>query len=328
MNTRLRTPPTIAPELDVPAIAVRQAGCFTRSQARADGFGDYRQRMLLRAGRWRRLVGPVLVPADLEITPWTRAHAAVLASGRYRAVSHSTAAALWGWAIDERYHVIRSSGRTHLDVNEHRLPVRSGDVALASGIRVTTLMRTLQDVMTGFEHRAAAAALADGFRIGLFTPPEVAHAVAGLRHRTGAPQARALARCCRGRPFSILEFDFHQVAWSIDPDGWRFNVPIRDAEGLIGYVDALHEPTGTVIELDGRIYHADTFEADRTRDQRLAALGLLCVRVTRRHLDTPLPTRHRIERILMSRGWGAPARRIGPPLRHGSDRGEAGSRFG
>lgn len=290
-------------------MAGRQAGCFTRSQARADGFGDYRQRLLLASGRWRPLVGSVLVPADLEITPWTRAHAAVLASGRYRAASHSTAAALWGWTIDERFHVIRSSGRTHPDVIEHRLPLASGDVVLAAGIRITSLVRTLQDVMTGFEQRPAVAALADGFRVGLFTPHDVASVAAGLRHRTGAPQARELAHSCRGGPFSILEFDFHQVAWSIDPDGWRFNVSIRDAEGLIGYVDALHEPTRTVIEVDGRAYHADTFEADRTRDQRLAALGILCTRVTRTHLETPLLTRHRIERILASRGLGERAGR-------------------
>jgi len=63
--------------------------------------------------------------------------------------------------------------------------------------------------------------------------------------------------------------------------GWRFNTEVHDAEGKIGDVDALHAATGIVVELDGQQFHGpDRFQADRTRDQRLAAAGYVVLRFT------------------------------------------------
>ena len=298
MIARLVPRAPVAARIDMPAHALSQAGCFTRSQARAAGFGDYSQRALVRSGRWLCVVGSVMACAGQPRDAWSRAHAAVLASGRYRAVSHSTAAAIWGWPIDEDLHVIRPGGRLHSGITEHRHPLAAGEVALQHGVRLTTLARTVEDVITGFESRAAAAALAEGFRLGLFMPEDVQAAAHRAHGRTGAPRARSLAASCRGRPFSILEWDFHQVAWTVDPGGWGFNVPVRDRHGLIGHVDALHEPTGTVVELDGRAFHEDRFQADRTRDQRLACLGLLCVRLTHADVAAPLMVAARLRSIL------------------------------
>lgn len=293
--------PSIGPHPDSPPESQTQAGCFSRSQARAVGIADHRQRRLIASGLWVPVTSGVFRTASLQPTAWMRAHAALLASGLSRAVSHSTAAALWGWPIDDELHVIRRGGRTHAAIREHRVVLSLQEVNQAFGVRFTTLPRTVADVLTGFDHDVAVAALAEGFRRGLFTAADVASAAATTRGRSGAGQARALADSCRGGPYSLLEWEFHQVAWAVDPDGWQFNVPIRDYGGLIGVVDALHVPTGTVVEVDGRAYHGDRFQADRTRDQRLAALGLLCVRVTHSDLRSPMMVADRLRRILATR---------------------------
>jgi very-short-patch-repair endonuclease len=45
--------------------------------------------------------------------------------------------------------------------------------------------------------------------------------------------------------------------------------------------DALHEGTKIVVELDGQQFHGpERFQADRTRDQRLAAAGYVVLRFT------------------------------------------------
>lgn len=289
----------------IPPEAVAQAGCFTRSQARVAGIGDHRQRLLITAGTWVPVVGPVVRAADVEVGPWLRAHAAVLASGRYRAVSHSTAAALWGWPVDESLHLIRPGGRLHAGLTEHRLTLGPHETVVRHGIRITTLPRTVTDILAGFDADSAVAALAEGFRRGVFEPAEVIGAARHAAGRTGAVRARHVAWTCRGGPWSFLEWEFHQVAWSIDPDGWRFNVPIRDGHGLIGVVDAMHEPTGTVVELDGRAFHQDRFQQDRSRDQRLAALGLLSVRFTHADMRVPLAVAAQLRTILATRQRGA-----------------------
>jgi hypothetical protein len=93
-------------------------------------------------------------------------------------------------------------------------------------------------------------------------------------------RARHLAASTRCEPHSVLEWRFHRLAESLGP-GWRYNADVHDAQGFVGRVDALHEPSGTVVELDSRRYHGpDRHQPDRTRDQRLAALGLVVIRLT------------------------------------------------
>ena len=101
-----------------------------------------------------------------------------------------------------------------------------------------------------------------------------------LTGRHGAANARAVARSCSERPFSVLEWRFHGLIRELGP-GWAFNVEIHDEDGLVGVVDAVHWASRTIVELDGRAYHGDDrFQSDRTRDQRLAAMGFVVIRLT------------------------------------------------
>ncbi len=76
---------------------------------------------------------------------------------------------------------------------------------------------------------------------------------------------------------------------------------MRDAWGLVGRVDALHVRSRTVVELDGRAYHENSFQYDRTRDQRVAVIGGLSVRITHEDMRSPMAVAHRLTRIFAAR---------------------------
>ena len=102
-----------------------------------------------------------------------------------------------------------------------------------------------------------------------------------------------------GLPFSKLEWFFHRIARSISDVHWRFNVPLTDADGFVGLVDAVHDPGRLVVELDGEEFHGDDrFQADRTRDQRLQALGYVVLRFTWQDLTERSGGRHRVRTVI------------------------------
>ncbi len=112
---------------------------------------------------------------------------------------------------------------------------------------------------------------------------------------------------CIGNPWSVLEWRFQRMASSIS-GGWRFNVDVSDGHAVIGPVDALHAGLGIVVELDGKRYHGpERFQRDRTRDQRLVAMGHVVLRFTWADLEErPDEVRAIIRRTMSQR-----ARRAG-----------------
>lgn len=304
--------PIPPPSLFAPPVATEQEGVFTRQQARGSGFSDAEQRRLLRHGLWLPIVGGVVRPHDLEAGPWQRARAVWLLG---RIVSHATAGALWGLAVDDSLHGTRTHGRRVPGLVDHEYAPRELPTVDAAGMRVTSALRTLTDLLCTLDEGPAVSMLADGFRRGLVDAMDVAAAAREARGRTGVNRVRALAESCAGEPWSWLEWRFQSAARAMGP-GWRFNVRIEDVDGSPIVVDALHEPTGTIVELDGRQFHGDDrFQVDRTRDQRLAACGYLVIRITwddlTHRFDLVLS---RIARAIAARsspasGWGHAAKR-------------------
>ncbi|MFZ0323118.1 MAG: DUF559 domain-containing protein [Actinomycetes bacterium] len=64
--------------------------------------------------------------------------------------------------------------------------------------------------------------------------------------------------------------------------GWRANVVLRDARGVIGVVDLLFEAARLVVEIDGYAVHGrrEAFQRDRTKQNRLIAAGYTVLRFT------------------------------------------------
>jgi very-short-patch-repair endonuclease len=68
--------------------------------------------------------------------------------------------------------------------------------------------------------------------------------------------------------------------------GWRTNVEIRDADGVIGIGDVVFDRVKLVLEVDGWAYHTtpERFQRDRERQNRLTAGGWTVLRFTWRDL--------------------------------------------
>jgi very-short-patch-repair endonuclease len=68
--------------------------------------------------------------------------------------------------------------------------------------------------------------------------------------------------------------------------GWRANVPVYDADGLIGVGDLVFERERLLVEVDGFAYHStpDRFERDRERQNRFTRAEWEVARFTWRQL--------------------------------------------
>jgi hypothetical protein len=314
----------------MPEAGRTQDGVFTRSQARWAGWEDRRQRRLIRTGLWVPLAGTVLRHREVETGPWQLARAVHLTTGLV--ASHNTAGLLWQLEVPAELHGIGRVERRPRPVCTHRLDLTGQESLTVRGVAVTTPSRTLTDLMCSLGEEAGVAMLTDAFRRGLITVEDVRAAARRAHGRHGVTMARHLANSCKWEPHSPLEWHFHALIDSLGP-GWRFNVDIHDDEGFVGRVDALHEPSGTIVELDGQRFHGnDHFQADRTRDQRLAALGYVVVRLTWDDVvNRPMDCVERVRRTVASRSRaGGPiasrhTQRIGRPAHDAPTGGNAGS---
>jgi very-short-patch-repair endonuclease len=181
--------------------------------------------------------------------------AAVLACGPGAALSHRSAAALWGltrW--DRPIEVTAGNARRHDGILVHRSrTLTRAALTRHYGIPVTTPARTLDDLARVLDPRSLTRAVNE----------------ARLRHLVTRDPAET------GPTRSVFEDAF--LAF-VD----RHDLPRPKVNQIVaGYeVDMLWRPQALIAELDGRAYHEDAFEEDRDRDATLTAAGLRVVRVT------------------------------------------------
>lgn len=273
----------VPPGLLQPAAAVHQDGVFTRSQARAEGWSDDRQRALIREGIWVAVTPRVLRNREVEPGPWQCARAVALA-GRL-VVSHASAGRLWGLRSSGALHGIATFAVAAPGVHVHRSRLTRATMVEAEGLVLTSALRTIADMVRTIPPAESIDLITDALQRGLIGAEDLVDVAALAQGMTGAGRARWIARTCAMEPHSVLEWRFHQGIATVG-SGWEFNVPIYDSTGLVGVVDAFHRATGTVVELDSRAFHGpDLYQPDRTRDQRLVALGHVALRFTWEDID-------------------------------------------
>lgn len=225
---------------------------------------------------------------------------AVLAAHPRYAASHLSAAVLFGLPLIAadlgRVHVVRRSGRGHgrrrsaYTVHEGR-PEEFG--TLRGAATVGPVDAVLGALSIGSDLSAQAVADA-ALRAGLATRELLRERAAGwgprVRHAVeqADPGAESLGE-------SGLRLVLRLLGYEV-----RTQVEFRDADGLVGRVDAYLPELGVVLEFDGAVKYAgaDGREAlvrEKRREDRLRALGLAVVRIVWSDLRDPERIRRMVE---------------------------------
>jgi hypothetical protein len=153
------------------ATANAQFGVISRQQAHAAGLSDKGILHRVATGRWQRVLPHVYRIVGAPESWHQKLMAAVLWAGEGSAISHRSAAAMWGLdgARRERIevsaiHKLTRPGSWPIPHRPARLPL--DEVTTISGIAVTTVARTLLDlgavVLLPAVERALDGALRDG----------------------------------------------------------------------------------------------------------------------------------------------------------------------
>ena len=162
----------------VEALAARQFGVFTRSQALALGVGPNSLRRCLGAGRWSRVLPTVYRVTAVPVSYRQRAMAAVLWSTPDGLASHATAARLWGLegVHSDQIHLCVPRGHRlrhdHVVVHSTR-DLIPADRSLVHGIPATSPLRTVLDLAEVLDSLSFEIAVEDGLRRRLFSPGQL-----------------------------------------------------------------------------------------------------------------------------------------------------------
>jgi very-short-patch-repair endonuclease len=271
-------------------LGARQRGVITAQQLRNLGFTKAAIAWLLQRGRLIRMFVSVY---RFPFSPQTweqKAQGAMLVLGKGSALSHQSAALLWGLGG------IRRSEAIHVSVPPHKRSVFARPIRIhrtklpfvvqhARGLQVTSLARTLIDCAAELEDEALEMALDSAqHRHG-----EVLQQLLKVFDRLVPQSVRGLSKLKhlvdlrRGMgPESPLET---LVRRRLRAEGLEPPVLQRDlfdAAGFIMRVDFAWPAERVAVHADGFRWHANraTFDLDAQQRTRLAALGWVCFAVT------------------------------------------------
>lgn len=237
----------------VAALARRRHGIVTRAELLAAGLTRDGISRRCRACRLHRVWAGVYFVGAAPLPPRARWLAAVLTCGPGAALSHQSAAALWGIGplLVLPVHVTIPSPcnrRSRPGLRVHRSSTLGpADVTTRDGIPVTAPSRTLRDLPAPLRDRATNAALIGGL-VG--APP-------GRRPLRSNAERRFLRLC---RAHGLPEPEVNVVIAGRERDfAWR--------------------ESAVVVEVDGPHHdHEPQRAVDRGRDRELAARGWVVLR--------------------------------------------------
>lgn len=221
--------------------------------------------------------------------------AAVLSMGRGAALSHVSAACLWGMLSGpSEIHVATPRPRWK---EKPFIVHRSTDLAprfvtRSDGIPVTTPARTVVDLGAVVGRRTVGLACDAALRSRLTSLREVGDVIDKIarKGRRGVGHARAVLEerlLWQSGTESVLEDLFRQIVSDAGLPSPAPQVRIRDSIGrVIARVDFAYPVHRLAIELDGFQYHSDpeTFVRDRVRQNALLSTGYRLLRYTAKDL--------------------------------------------
>ena len=321
MSVLLGTLATVATALPpkLSEIATIQRGILSRAQVLAAGLTDEVIVARLSRGSWQRIHPGVYAAFSGELSREAQLWAAVLYAGRGAAVSHQTAAELWGLADtpSSRIHVTVPSDRR---VNKNpglvlHLSARALDAVHPSRnpprTRLEETVIDLWETAGSLDNAVGWVTRAIGRR--LTTQDKLRHAMEARKRVRRRSQLAELLSPDSAGIHSVLEYRYvrdverpHRF-----PPGRRqaFGRRIGRAE----YRDTLYEEYQTIVELDGRVAHpGDSRWNDIRRDNAAVTAGLSTLRYGWRDVTvTPCAIAAEIADALARRGY-ADARPCSP----------------
>ncbi len=290
-------------------LAGRQHGVVARRQLLALGLGRDQIVRRVRLGRLIRLDPGVYAVGHAALTQRGRWIAAVLSCGPGAALSHHSAAALWGIGSGrELIHVTAPRrGRSRGAVRRHFAQLPDDERTTVDGIPVTTVPRTILDLAATADVHTVEIAVRNIEFHRLHDHLSVPALLDRYPGHRGAGTARiALARQSAdpgGRTRSPFEDIFLPFLDHFDLPRPRLNSPIHLGEKHYE-VDCFWPAQRVVVELDGFAAHGTrrAFRDDRHRDRRLIAAGYRPIRISRDQLaDEPAEVAADLQAALRSR---------------------------
>lgn len=187
----------------------------------------------------------------------------------------------------------------HAEPEEIRLAARSVHlVTTAEGVCQTALVAGLQPALV-----TADAALRDG----MMTVPELAAAAETMTARRGGHGLSRLVERADGRHESVGET---RTAYLLHQMGLRFTPQVWIGGGDARYrADFVLDDAPVVIEFDGAVKYDGraALVAEKRREDRIRAHGMVVVRVTWEDLEDPRRLQARIMEAISAARYGRPA---------------------
>jgi very-short-patch-repair endonuclease len=284
----------------------RQHGVVARRQLVSLGMSNQAIKRRVDNGRLHRVERGIYAVGRPELSQKGRWLAAVLGCGSGAALSHRSAAALWGIvaapAGDIEISVPYASPRRRPGVRVYRRPkLRPSDLTVRDEIPVTKPIRTLIDLAGRLDRDGLERAINEADRLGR-TDPEALFAA--LDDYPGQRGVGSLRELLGNRTFRLTDSELERRFLSlVEAAGLRLPVTGKRLNGF--KVDFFWPDLALVVETDGLTYHRTPAQQarDRLRDQAHTMAGLTHLRFT--HSQVRFDPDHVLEVL------GATTRRLG-----------------
>lgn len=277
-------------------LALGQHGVVARWQLRALEMAEGAIDRRVERGRLHVLHHGVYAVGHRAVVERGRMLAAVLAGGPGVALSHGSAARLWGIeasgaAVVEPEGVeitVPAKRRARPGIVQHSSLLASDEVTVVEGVPVTSPVRTLVDVASTFGWRRFRRAVHEAEVLGIWDPRMEPGALDRYAGRRGIAKFRAVvadAEMGASITRSELEVRFLELLLEARLPPPRTNAVVV-AGGRRIEVDCVWPDHSLAVELDGHAVHSTRakFERDRERDRLLSTAGWRVVRVTWRQI--------------------------------------------
>jgi very-short-patch-repair endonuclease len=273
-------------------IAARQRGRVATRQLRAAGISASAISRLVASSRLLPVHRGVVAVGHAAPTPLGDETAALLAIGDTAALSHFSAATLWGLiapgAGDGLIHVVSSEDHriplTGVTVHRSRILERR-DVWTRQGLPLTSPARTLLDIAPARTNRQLELAFDRAIVERILTPAHVVDVLARAGGHHGRKRLTTLLeRQAAGHTVTRSEAE-ERVLALIRSAG--LTEPLVNARVAGHEVDFFWPGSRFALEIDGFRFHGtrERFERDRRKDSDLRRAGVTMARATWRMVE-------------------------------------------